>query len=84
MKADDLVRFKQPFIPRMGTLQVYYFGIVVGVVSEESTTQVLVYLYDLESSTFYTDESDIQAIYSFQLNEIEYVGNRPLSKPDTA
>ena len=84
MKADDLVRFKQPFIPRMGTLQVYYFGIVVGVVSEGPTTQVLVYLYDPESSTLYTDESDLQALYSFQLDEVEYVGDRPLSKPDMA
>ena len=74
MKADNLVRFKQPFIPRIGTLQAYYFGIVVGVVSEGSTTQILVYLYNPERSTFYTDESDVQAIYSFQLNEIEYVG----------
>ena len=84
MKVDDLVRFKQPFIPRIGTFQAYYFGIVVGVVSEGSSTQVLVYLYDPKSSTLYTDESDVQPIYSFQLHEIEYVGDRSLSKPDTA
>ncbi|MEL6381425.1 MAG: hypothetical protein AAFQ89_02925 [Cyanobacteria bacterium J06626_18] len=72
----DLVRLEQPFIPAIAAYQVYHFGIVVGVVSECSNTDVLVHLFDPASSDIYTDESGLKAVYSFQLNEVEPVGDR--------
>ena len=75
MNVGDLVRLKQPLLPTPTTLQVYRFGLVAGVVSEGVKTEVLVHLFDPQSAQVYTDESGIQAIYSFQLDEVEYRGN---------
>ena len=76
VKVGDLVRLKQPFVPEILSLQVYDFGIVAGIVSEESTAEVLLHLFDPKSSNFYRDETGIKAIYSFQLDEVEtWTGN---------
>ncbi len=75
MKVGDHVRLKQGFIPAIAAFQVYHFGIVVGIVAEGSNTDVLVHLFDPTSSTVYTDESGLKAVYSFQLNEVEEVSD---------
>ncbi|MDB9529310.1 hypothetical protein PN498_25180 [Oscillatoria sp. CS-180] len=77
MKQGDLVRFKQPFAPIVTSPQFYSFGVVIDVVSEGLSTEVLVYLRDLDGETIYVDETGAQAIYSFQMDEIECMGDRP-------
>lgn len=81
MKVGDLVRIKQPFQPA-SSLQPYQFAIVVGVVSEDSKVEILVHLFNPESSTVYMDESGAKAVYSFRPNEVEYAGDRPSDTSD--
>lgn len=71
MKAGDRVRLKQLFKPSLNSTQAYHFGIIVDVLSNFYNAEVLVYLYDPDTGNIYTDETGIQAIYSFQLDEIE-------------
>ena len=71
MKAGDRIRLKQLFKPSLVSTQSYHFGIVVDVISTFYNAEVLVYLYDPNTETIYTDEAGTQAIYSFQLEEIE-------------
>ncbi|MBD2155955.1 hypothetical protein [Leptolyngbya sp. FACHB-16] len=71
MKAGDRVRLKQLFRPSLISTQSYRFGIVVDIVSTFYNAEVLVYLYDPNTEAIYIDETGIQAIYSFQLEEIE-------------
>lgn len=71
MKAGDRVRLKQLFKPTLSCIRYYRYGIVVDVLSSFYNTEVLVYLYDSKTGEIYTDESGIQAIYSFRTDELE-------------
>lgn len=71
MKAGDRIRLKQLFRPSLMSTQSYRFGIVVDVISTFYNAEVLVYLYDPNTETIYIDEAGTQAIYSFELDEIE-------------
>lgn len=76
MKLDGFVRLKRPFSPHPTSIQTYCLGIIAGVFPTEASTEILLYLYDPENSKIYTDEFDSQAIYSFQLDEVEAYSDR--------
>ncbi|MEM0982102.1 MAG: hypothetical protein AAGH78_17760 [Cyanobacteria bacterium P01_H01_bin.58] len=84
MNVGDLVRLKRPFRPSRLSPEAYKFAVVVGVIPEDSESIVLVHLFDPKTVNIYTDESGARAIYSFQFNEVEYVGDRPADLPDIA
>lgn len=65
------MRLKQPFKPVAPELKSYGYGIVAGVVNDSSATEVLACLYNLETASIYTDPHNAEAIYSFQLDEID-------------
>jgi hypothetical protein len=78
MQVGDLVRLKQPFRPSPDSLQEYSFGIVVGLGVDRSqgnntpeVIEVILYLYDPDTSTPYIDEFGVQAMYSFYPEELE-------------
>ena len=71
MTVGDCVCLKQPFSPSSASSQAYRYGIVAGVVSDDLKTEVLIYLYDPDNDTIYTDEFDAQAIYQFRPEELK-------------
>jgi len=73
MKAGDRVRLKQLFKPSLSSVQAYRFGIVVDVLSNFYNAEVLIHLYDPDTDSIYVDETGVQAIYSFQSEELEPV-----------
>ncbi|NJR60048.1 MAG: hypothetical protein HC769_15120 [Cyanobacteria bacterium CRU_2_1] len=71
MEIGDRVRLKQPFTPTLISTQTYQFGIIAAIVSNNSQTEVLLYLYNPDTATTYTDEFGERPTYSFRLDEIE-------------
>jgi hypothetical protein len=81
MEIGDIVRLKRSFRPRPEEFKEYRFAIVVGLVqngiegteqpTSTETREILVYLYDPETSTTYTDELGMQAVFLFRLDEVE-------------
>ncbi len=82
METGDVVRLKKPFKVRSEDSKEYTFGIVAALIWSEgeetvqatssTPVEVLVYLYDPETSTLYTDEAGMQAVFIFRLDEIEF------------
>ena len=77
MKLGEIVRLKYPFKPASGVSQEYSFGVVVGLVLDDSPekkqpelTEIVLHLYDPDTSSIYVDEAGTPAIYSFYPNEI--------------
>jgi hypothetical protein len=71
MEVGDRVCIKHPFTPSLTSTQVYRFGIVAAIVAIDSQTEVLLYLYNPNTATTYTDEFGNRPAYSFRLDEIE-------------
>ena len=93
IKPGDIVRLLQPFRAERYSFQEYAFGIVAGVVTDNSTSsktpeatwvslpaaqthqqkfeQLVVYLYEPDSSTTYMDQFGDRALFSFDSDEVE-------------
>ena len=93
IKPGDIVRLLQPFRAERYSFREYAFGIVAGVVPNDSTSskisqplwksiqsaqthqpefeQLVVYLYEPDSSTTYMDQFGVSALFSFDSNEVE-------------
>ena len=93
IKLGDIVRLLQPFRAEQYSCREYAFGIVAGVVPNDSTSskipqslwksiqvaqthqpeieQLVVYLYDPDSSTTYMDQFGVSALFSFDSDEVE-------------
>jgi hypothetical protein len=93
IKPGDIVRLLQPFRAERYSFREYTFGIVAGVVTNDSTSskipraigefiqsaqtyqpefeQLVVYLYEPDSSTTYMDQFGVSALFSFDSNEVE-------------
>ena len=77
MKIGDIVRLKHPFKPIPDGFQEYRFGIVAGLICNDSKNndnselvEIILNLYDADRHTTYVDEAGAPAIYSFFPNEI--------------
>ena len=77
MKIGDMVRLKHPFKPTPDGLQAYRFGIVAGLICDDSKNsknpelvEIILNLYDADRHMTYVDEAGAPAIYSFFPNEI--------------
>ncbi|MGJ3250041.1 MAG: hypothetical protein ACFE0J_02755 [Elainellaceae cyanobacterium] len=86
MELGELVRLKRSFQPTPDEKE-YKFGVVVGIVrsnpetfqappieidkDEASINEIVVHLYDPDTSTTYTDEVGTEVMYSFYPDEIE-------------
>lgn len=75
MQVDDIVGLRQPFRPTVTSLACFSFGKVVDIIPGRTGTDVLVHLCNANGSKLYTDELGYQAIYSFQLDEIQPCGD---------
>jgi hypothetical protein len=93
IKPGDIVRLLQPFKAERYSCREYAFGIVAGVVPNDSTSskipraisesiqvaqthqpeieQLVVYLYDPDSSTTYMDQFGVSLLFSFDSDEVE-------------
>ena len=93
IKPGDIVRLLQPFRAERYSCREYAFGIVAGVVPNDSTRskisqplwksiqsaqthqpefeQLVVYLYEPDSSTTYMDQFGVSALFSFDSDEVE-------------
>ena len=86
IKPGDIVRFLQPFRPELYGSQEYAFGIVVGVIKDGSTRrrnhrllqdcqveldELVVYLYEPDSTATYIDQFGVEALFSFDSSEVE-------------
>ncbi len=70
-----MVRLKRPFYPVAASSRSYDYGIVAEMITAAfpaAETEVLVYLYDLETAALYTDETG-QPMYCFYKNELSLV-----------
>ncbi|HHP7243459.1 MAG TPA: hypothetical protein ACFE0H_02105 [Elainellaceae cyanobacterium] len=88
MQIGELVRLKYSFQPEPDETE-YQFGVVVGIVKsnpealqapniesdrvESDIKEIVVHLYDPDTSTTYTDEVGTEVMYSFYPDEIESV-----------
>jgi hypothetical protein len=103
IKTGDIVRLVQPFRVRAErySFREYAFGIVVGVVRNDSISskipqsrwefiqaaqthqsgfeQLVVYLYEPDSSTTYMDQFGVKALFSFDSNEVALY--KPIQTP---
>lgn len=77
MKIGDIVRLRHSFKPSSEDLQKYRFGIVAGLIFDDSQdrenpelVEIILNLYDPDTSKIYVDQAGIAAIYSFYPNEI--------------
>ena len=94
IKPGDIVRLLQPFRAERYSFRAYTFGIVAGVVTDNSTSskttpeatweslpaaqthqpkfeQLVVYLYEPDSSTTYMDQFGDRALFRFDSDEVE-------------
>jgi hypothetical protein len=78
MEVGDLVRLKQSFKPVPDGLREYRFGVVAGLVfnktlagKHQQLAEVVLHLYEPETSSPYLDEFGVQVLYSFYPNEVE-------------
>ncbi len=93
IKPGDIVRLLQPFRAERYSFQEYAFGLVAGVVTNDSTSskipaatrksisaaqmhqpefeQLVVYLYEPDSSTTYIDRFGVSPLFSFDSDEVE-------------
>lgn len=78
MEVGDLVRLKRSFKPMSDGLREYHFGVVAGLVFNKTLAEkhsqlaeIVLYLYEPETSSPYLDEFGVQVLYSFYPNEIE-------------
>ncbi|HIK55684.1 MAG TPA: hypothetical protein IGS37_11040 [Synechococcales cyanobacterium M55_K2018_004] len=74
MDIGDVVRLRQPFCPERERSESYQFGVVVGFAyqeEEETPTGVVVYLYNPESGSRYTDAWGDQGLFTFQFDELD-------------
>jgi len=71
MKKGGYVGLKQAFVPNGLGTNAYHFGIVVGVISSNQASQVLIQLYDPEQDICYTGGLGATAIYQFSDRELE-------------
>lgn len=93
IKPGDIVRLLQPFRAERYSFREYAFGIVAGLVTNDSTTskipqppwkskpvaqthqsefeQLVVYLYEPDSSTTYVDQFGVSPLFSFDPHEVE-------------
>lgn len=93
IKPGDIIRLLQPFRAERYSFRAYTFGIVAGVVTDDSTSsktpeairvslpaaqthqpkfeQLVVYLYEPDSSTTYMDHFGDRALFSFDSDEVE-------------
>lgn len=88
MELGELVRLKRSFQPTPDEKE-YQFGVVVGIVKrnpeppeystiesdniEADVNEIVVHLYDPDTSTTYTDEVGTEVMYSFYSDEIESI-----------
>ncbi|MGJ3244463.1 MAG: hypothetical protein ACFE0I_00070 [Elainellaceae cyanobacterium] len=88
MELGELVRLKRSFQPTPDDRE-YEFGVVVGIVKsnlenlqtsniesdkvESDISEIVVHLYDPDTSTTYTDEVGTEVMYSFYPVEIESI-----------
>ncbi|MDJ0707705.1 MAG: hypothetical protein QNJ46_30885 [Leptolyngbyaceae cyanobacterium MO_188.B28] len=77
MKIGDIVRLRHSFKPSSDCSQDYSFGVVAGLVFDNGQdkdnselTEIVLNLYDPNTSTTYVDEAGVAPIYSFYPNEI--------------
>jgi hypothetical protein len=93
IKPGDIVRLLQPFRAERYSVSKYAFGLVAGVVTNDSTNskipetikesisaaqthqpefeQLVVYLYEPDSSITYMDHFGGRALFSFDWDEVE-------------
>ncbi len=93
IKPGDIVRLLQPFRAERYSFRAYTFGLVAGIVTNDSTRskitktfgesistaqtyqpefeQLVVYLYEPDSSTTYMDHFGDRALFSFDSDEVE-------------
>jgi len=78
MKIGDSVHLSQPFKPTVESGREYHFGIIAGLIPNtlsapdtRKITEILLYLYDPDTATTYTDNHGEQAMYSFSPEEID-------------
>ncbi|WP_421656421.1 hypothetical protein [Leptothermofonsia sp. ETS-13] len=82
MEIGDIVRLRKPFRARSKDSKEYTFGIVAALIwgegeepkqtTSSTPIEILVYLYDPETATTYTDEAGMQAVFIFRSDEIEF------------
>lgn len=86
MEIGDIVRLKQPFRPEPACLEEYRYGVVIGLVEidrdksnrddsepgqRSQFSEVILQLYQPETSSVYTDELGIQPMFYFRIDELE-------------
>ena len=72
MKIGDIVRLRNSFKPSSDCSQEYSFGVVAGLIFNDAPdrdmselTEIVLSLYDPNTSTTYVDEAGTAPIYSF-------------------
>lgn len=81
MKVGDVVSLKNPFRPEPGKLKEYRYGIVTGLVEAATEPdnvgqlskpgEVILYLFDPETSTIYEDEFGLRGMFYFRYEELD-------------
>ena len=79
MNKGECVRLKTPFNPCPVRMLAYRFGLIAAVVSERSSIEVLLQLYDPENAAIYRDEFNEPALYSFRPEELVLSDDQALS-----
>lgn len=77
MKVGDIIALKHPFYPPSLPVKAYQYGIVAGLITAADggaaapPIEIVVSLYDPETTEVYTDSLGCKALYIFYPDEID-------------
>lgn len=83
MKRGDIVHLKRPFIPMIGSTQAFFWGQIVGLVTDlpqnnpeaevnpAEVIELLIHLYDPATGLYFRDDWNEVAVFSLYIHEVE-------------